>query len=63
MQQGQIVAYSSDASAGVIKCKNGKLHYFSKTQWLSRQTELQSNLKVIFEESPDCARDVRVRED
>lgn len=58
MAKGEIVAYSSDVSAGVIKSKNKKLCFF-KAQWLSKENAPNSGQQVIFDESPGRAENIR----
>ena len=48
MMNGVIIVYSTAATAGVIKARNGKRYYFGKAQWFSSGIEPESGQLVVF---------------
>lgn len=62
MRNGIVLAYSDDVAAGVIRTKEGTLHSFPRSSWMSLKINPRNGLTVDFEQGPRHALDVRVRE-
>jgi hypothetical protein len=60
MSSGKILAYSDDASGGVIEADNGRTYFFHKSEWKSPETKPEAGLRVIFSEDMKDAYGVRL---
>ena len=58
MKKGVVLAYSSDASAGVIEDESGERHYFSKSAWRATGVIPASGIKVTFDSSLNSATNI-----
>jgi hypothetical protein len=52
MIKGQVVAYSSDVSAGVIRTADRNRVFFSRKDWMSA-TPPSAGQNVVLEQGPD----------
>jgi len=57
--RGIILAYSDDVTAGVIRNNDGRLHSFSRRDWISEDYSPKKGLDVTFQIGPQRVSQVR----